>query len=432
MRALRRRLTPTTNPGTSRIARRLPTPFWRTDTVTLYTGDALETLRALPDSSVDTLVTSPPYYGLRDYGTGAWIGGDPDCPHSVGRGTNIRQPKNPHVAYPESVAHRGGDPQTCHRCGAIRHDRQYGLEPTPAGYVDALREVFAEVWRVLRPTGTVWLNLGDSYSTEPPGRSPHAMRSSTLNSRAAAETLRDSVIAAGIDRTRAMPRKNLLGIPWRVATALQADGWTLRNAVVWAKRNPMPESVKDRLSTTYEFVFLLVKQPHYFFDLDAIRVPLARPEARDEGLVIGGVNKGRHGGVNATTRRRGHHSVYGAKSHQTPVGAKSARGNVGPGRRHDAAHPRGKNPGDVWHLSTRPLREAHFAAFPIDIPLRCIAAGCPDNGLVLDPFSGAATTGLAALQLGRRYVGIELNASYNALAKDRLQQEIQHATRAES
>jgi site-specific DNA-methyltransferase (cytosine-N4-specific) len=273
----------------------------------------------------------------------------------------------------------------------------------------------------------VWLNLGDSYSAEPPGRSERAMRSSTLQGRAAAATLRASVRAAGVDRTRTVPRKNLLGMPWRVAMALQADGWILRNAVVWAKRNPMPESVQDRLSATHEFVFLLVKQPRYFFDLDAIRVPLVRPEALGEGLVIGGSNKGQRGGLNATARRRGH-SVYRAKYSDDRAFTTGPHGAaVRPsGRRHDATHPRGKNPGDVWHLSTRPLREAHFAAFPIDIPLRCIAAGCPEDGLVLDPFSGAATTGLAALQLGRRYIGIELNASYNALAKTRLLHEVQH------
>jgi site-specific DNA-methyltransferase (cytosine-N4-specific) len=301
--------------------------------VRLLVGDARAVMATMPNNSVDCVVTSPPYYGLRNYG----------------------QPG------------------------------QYGLEPTPQDYVDTLQAVFAEVRRVLRPTGTVWLNLGDCYSAEPPGHS--------------------------------LPRKNLLGIPWRVATALQSSGWILRNAVVWAKRNPMPESVKDRLSTTYEFVFLLVKQPRYFFDLDSIRAPLIRPEALSEGLVIGGVNKGRQGGVDATMRRRGH-SVYGVTYTNNDSFVKRQPGAVmrPPGRAHNTTHPRGKNPGDVWHLSTRPLREAHFATFPIDIPLRGIAAGCPAGGVVLDPFSGAGTTGLAALDLGRRYVGIDINPAYHDLA----------------
>lgn len=322
--------------------------------VQLLVGDARAVMSTMPASSVDCVVTSPPYYGLRDYG-------QPD---------------------------------------------QHGLEPSPEMYVETLRAVFTEVRRVLQPTGTVWLNLGDSYSGTR-GGTGHAPQS--MNPHDAADT-------PGSFTGRGRRRKNLLGVPWRVATALQSDGWILRNAVVWAKRNPMPESVKDRLSTTYEFVYLLVKEPRYFFDLDAIRIPLARPEALGEGLVIGGANKGRQGGIDATKRRRGH-SVYDAKYTDSRSFVQGPHGAaMRPGRQHDAAHPRGKNPGDVWHLSTRPLREAHFAAFPIDIPLRCIAAGCRKSGVVLDPFSGAGTTGLAALDLGRRYVGIDLNPAYHDLA----------------
>lgn len=415
----------------------VPTPVldpvlaYATDTVCLYTGDALDTLATLATGSVDCVVTSPPYWGLRDYGTGHWVGGDPDCAHSVGRGTNTPHttgaPTGHVVGYPASAAHRGGDPQTCCRCGATRVDRQYGLEPTPQDYVDNLRALFAELRRVLAPTGTVWLNLGDSYSAEPPGRGTHAMRHSTLAGTAAAGVLREQVRSAGVDRTRSVPRKNLLGMPWRVALALQADGWVLRNAVVWAKRNPMPESVRDRLSATYEFVFLLTANTSYHFDLDAIRVPLLRPEALDEGITVGGSHVVEGAVLGASARRRGR-SVYGATSGDPASFPRGPRGaEMRPtGRRHDRTHPRGKNPGDVWHLSTRPQRrghgrgEPHFAAFPIDIPLRCIAAGCPEDGVVLDPFSGTATTGLAALQLGRRYLGIELNPSYNRLAAARL------------
>lgn len=209
-------------------------------------------------------------------------------------------------------------------------------------------------------------------------------------------------------------------MPWRVALALQAEGWILRNAIVWAKRNPMPESVRDWLSTTYEFVFLLTTRSRYYFDLDPIRVPLVRPEALSEGITVGGSPEKRTGALGASARRRG--GVYGAKYHNPAPFARTTPGAaIRPtSRRHTAAHPPGKNPGDVWSLSTRPLREAHFAAFPIDIPLRCIAAGCPPDGVVLDPFSGAATTGLAAHQLGRRYVGIDLNPTYIALAQRRL------------
>jgi site-specific DNA-methyltransferase (cytosine-N4-specific) len=394
-------------------------PYYAAQDVTLYAGDALEVLADMPDASVDCVVTSPPYWGLRDYGTGRWVGGDPRCAHSVGRGSNIPQSKQPGVAYPASAGHRGGDPARCRRCGAVREDRQYGLEPTPQDYVDTLRAVFTQVRRVLVDTGTIWLNLGDSYSAQPPGRTADPMRTSTLSGTSTARVLRDSVRAAGVDRSGAMAQKNLLGMPWRVALALQADGLILRNGIVWHKPNAMPESVRDRLSARHETLFLFVKQQRYFFDLDAIREPLSRPEALGEGIVIGGA-KGRHAGIGATARRRGH-TIY-SKYTAHPAFARRAPGeSTRPtGQRHSAAHPRGKNPGDVWSIPTRPLRAAHYAPFPIDIPLRCVAAGCPPGGVVLDPFSGAATTGVAAHQLGRAFIGIDLNPAFHDLGISRL------------
>jgi site-specific DNA-methyltransferase (cytosine-N4-specific) len=326
------------------------------------------------------------------------------------------------VGYPASPAHRGGDPRTCRRCGALRQDRQYGLEPTPQDYVNTLRAVFAQVRRVLVDTGTIWLNLGDSYSAQPPGHATDAMRRSTLSGKSAAATLRDSVRAADVDRSQLVPRKNLLGMPWRVALALQSDGLILRNAIVWHKPNAMPESVTDRLSARYEMLFLFAKQQRYWFDLDPIREPLVRPEALGEGIVIGGA-KGRHAGIDATERRRGH-TVYGKYRDTTPFArqrpGEAVRTN---GRRHATTHPHGKNPGDVWRLPTRPLRAAHFAPFPVDIPLRCIAAGCPPDGVVLDPFSGAATTGVAARQLGRAFIGVDLNPRFHDIGIDRLRQQ---------
>ncbi|MFE0024131.1 DNA-methyltransferase [Amycolatopsis sp. NPDC059021] len=398
------------------------TVHYQDESVTLYTGDATTTLASLPDSSVDCVVSSPPYWGLRDYGTGTWVRGDPDCAHraAAGRGGNVPQSKHPRLAYPASAAHRGGVPQRCRRCGARREDDQHGLEPTPQDYIDRLRGVFDELHRVLADTGTVWLNLGDSYATDPLGRSDHAMRASTVSGRSAAEPLRESVRRAGARRTGVLPRKNLVGMPWRVAFALQADGWILRNAIVWHKPNAMPESVRDRLSNRYEMLFLLVKQQRYFFDLDPIREPLARPEALGEGIVIGGVHKGRRAGIDATARRRGN-SVYGKYHDTDPFPAKAPGEAMRPtGSQHTAAHERGKNPGDVWSVTTRPLREAHFAAFPVDIPLRCIAAGCPEGGAVLDPFSGAATTGMAARRLGRSYIGIDLNPDFHDIGLRRL------------
>ena len=194
-------------------------PYYADHAVTLYHGDSREVLTAMPDKSVDCCVTSPPYYGLRDYGqTG-----------------------------------------------------QYGLEASPAEYVETMRVVFAEVRRVLADDGTLWLNIGDSYSASPPGASPYADRKTTLNSKRhspATKAMRESVRAAAIDRTKFLPHKNLLAIPWRTALALQGDGWILRNEVIWAKPNAMPESAKDRLSGKHEHVFMFSKRSRYWFHLE--------------------------------------------------------------------------------------------------------------------------------------------------------------------
>lgn len=315
----------------------MPEPYYEDESVTLWHGDALDVLRQMSAESVNCIVTSPPYYGLRDYGV----------------------------------------------------DGQYGLEPSPVEYVETMRTVFAEARRVLTKDGTLWLNIGDSYSAEPPGASPYADRNTTLSAKrhtAATRAMRESVRTAAIDRTKFLPRKNLLGIPWRVAFALQDDGWTLRNAVIWHKPNAMPESVTDRLSGRYEVVFLFSRAQRYWFDLDAIRQPATEYagrswEQRREMGADGGSNRGL-----ATVAN--------------PIDTAFA------------AHERGRNPGDVWSISTQPLPEAHFAVMARSLAERCIQAGCKPDGVVLDPFSGSGTTGLAAAKFGRRYVGIDLNRDY--------------------
>lgn len=264
-----------------------------TDTITLHTGDTLEVLRTLPDQSVNCIVTSPPYFGLRDYGTAG----------------------------------------------------QYGAEPTLADYVETMRAVFHEARRVLSDTGTLWLNLGDSY-----GRG----------------------------------NKQLLGTPWRVAFALQDDGWILRNDIIWEKPNAMPESVADRLSSRYEHVFMFSKSRKYYFDLDAIRVP--------------------HAEVSVARAGRSRITPY------APPGQSAGK------KTETVPNAKGKNPGDVWQISTTGFPEAHFATFPLELPTRTIKAGCPENGTVLDPFSGSGTTGQAALDLKRAYIGIDINPEYHDLA----------------
>ncbi len=324
-------------------------------------------MESLPSASVDCVVTSPPYWGLRDYGTGMWSGGNPNCKHTLG--TTPHQRRSSKESYSIDTARQGK--KQCRRCDAVCHDQQYGHESTPEAYVNRLRRSFREVWRILSPEGTAWLNLGDGYSSNSDGytcSSPGSPRQPAYRP------------------TSGIAHKSLVGIPWRVAFALQQDGWIIRNAIVWNKPNAMPESVQDRISCRHETIFLLTKQQRYYFNLDAIREPYTsdRPVSR----------KRRYGGNKDNT----------IKMHWTP-------------------RAKGKNPGDVWSISTRPLREAHCAPFPVDLPLRCIAAGCPEEGIVLDPFSGAGTTGLAARRLGHPFRGIDLRADYHDIFKRRLRDE---------
>ncbi|WP_322770425.1 site-specific DNA-methyltransferase [Frankia sp. Cr1] len=377
----------------------LPVPYHTSPGITLYAGDAVEVLAGLPDASAACVVTSPPYWGaLRDYDTRRWAAGIPGCRHTQ--------------TCTITRFDAGTPTTTCRRCGAIQEDRQYGHEPTPDAYIAALRRVFTELARVLAPTGTVWLNLGDCHAARHTRTHPPALRSGS------------PADDAGAGYRAVVRAKSLYGMPWRVAFALQDDGWIIRNAVVWHKPNGMPEPVTDRLTTRYELVFLLVRQPRYYFDLNPIREPAAAPDAPipDENAVTGETDTARSGEAGRASRRRAS-AVDGAGKY-TDTAAFAGRppgAAMRPtGRRHTAAHPAGRNPGDVWSISTRPLREAHFAAFPIDLPLRAIAAGCPPGGVVLDPFSGAATTGLAARHLDRRYIGIDLNPTFHDIGLARL------------
>jgi site-specific DNA-methyltransferase (cytosine-N4-specific) len=309
--------------------------YYADDTVTLLLGDALAVVADLPDESVDCIVTSPPYYGLRDYGTPG----------------------------------------------------QYGLESTPAEYVTTMRDLFSEARRVLTSDGTLWLNLGDSYSGSwgNQGRGePRPMKQEVHDGRYPDKGTRTGAVPPGTP-----PAKNLLGIPWRTAFALQDDGWILRNEIVWHKPNAMPESVRDRLSSRHEHLFMFTKSAKYWFDLDAIREPHTAPE--------------RKAGARAFRARDLNHERTGTGAYSGP----------------DA---RGRNPGDVWSIATQPYPEAHFATFPMNLPIRCIKAGCKPGGVVLDPFSGSGTTGAAARALDRKYVGIDLNPAYHDLAKERFAQ----------
>jgi len=306
-------------------------------TVTIIEGDALTELRDLPGESVHCVVTSPPYFGLRDYGVTG----------------------------------------------------QLGLEDTPAAFVAVMVEVFREVRRVLRADGTLWLNLGDSYAS---GGGAHGGRSDNQNGVGAKRT-HDA--GGGDQNSRHPPNglkpKDLIGIPWRVAFALQADGWYLRQDIIWQKPNPMPESVTDRCTKAHEYLFLLSKNARYYFDAAAVAEPVAA----------------------ASIVRLAQPTI------DTQHGSERVPGKTN-GTMKAVGNSLTRNRRSVWTITTKPFKEAHFATFPPALVEPCILAGCPKGGTVLDPFFGAGTTGLVAQRLGRNCIGIELNADYADIAERRI------------
>ena len=300
----------------------------------LLIGDVREKLKELDDSSVQCCVTSPPYWGLRNY----------------------------------------------------QEKKQLGLEETPEEYVENMVKVFREVKRVLKDDGTCWLNLGDSYAGN--------MSRASNNGRAGYGNPREEVVSRIPIGLKA---KDLVGIPFRVAFALQQDGWYLRQDIIWNKPNPMPESVQDRCTKSHEYIFLLTKSSKYYYDADAIREPLAESS-------IGRLEQDIDNQI-GTTRANG-----GAKLN----GNFKAVGDVD----------KGANKRSVWTITTKPFKDAHFAVFPIEIPTYCIKAGSKEGDTILDPFMGSGTTALAAQEHGRRWVGVELNPEYVKIIKKRTQQQV--------
>lgn len=301
-------------------------------------GDCLESLRRMGDQSVHCVVTSPPYYGLRDYG----------------------------------------------------HDGQIGLEQTPEAYIDRLCGVFDEVWRVLRDDGTLWLNIGDSYSSGQIGRND-SVQQQQINGRAVTSKITSS---KSVNRAEGIGPKNLLMIPARVALEMQSRGWYLRSEIIWHKPNPMPESVTDRPTKSHEMVYLLSKQPRYWYDADAVR-EVSTNEARVITLGDKSFARGQQNG-------RGDAYYHGNAKNDAYV------------------VPQYRNLRDVWTISTQPYSGAHFAVMPPELARKAIKAGCPAGGVVLDPFGGAGTTAVVAIEEGRDYVLCELNARYAGLALERI------------
>jgi len=338
-------------------------------------GDALSLLRHLEASTVQTCVTSPPYWGLRDYGTATWEGGDPECEHK-GR--------------PKPQRDISGVPvRAVCRCGALRVDLQLGLEEAPGVYVARLVEILAEVRRVLRPDGTLWLNLGDCYWSRPNG----SVGATTIDgsSATAAAYRQTNALRKNRPADPVLKHKDLIGIPWRAAFALQESGWWLRSDIVWAKPNPMPESVSDRPTKAHEYLFLLAKSERYFYDTKAIAEPAGWPD----------------GPGNVRPVRR------------PPEQNDGPDGNTR-GRLHEIGPRETRTKRSVWTIGTQPFPEAHFATFPEALVEPCILAGSRPGDLVLDPFAGSGTVGVVALRHGRRFLGLELNPDYARMARRRI------------
>jgi DNA modification methylase len=347
---------------------------------------------------VQIVVTSPPYWGLRDYGLPPLIwGGDAACVHEWGYaqiandGVKTRWTHNPESLRDQTPGREAA--HTCLHCHAWRGC--LGLEPTPELYVEHLVTVFREVRRVLRDDGTLWLNLGDSYATSVRGeggteRGLHADRRTRydLNQHFAPLHVRHG-----------LKPKDLVGIPWRVAFALQADGWYLRADIIWAKPNPMPESVTDRPTKAHEYLFLLAKSERYYYDAEAIKESLAPSTVDDPRQWDPDYQEIR-------IRNRGGRTD-GFTSGSSLLKASGNR----------------RNRRSVWTIATQPFSEAHFATFPLELVRPCILAGCPVAGLVMDPFCGTATVGEACASLGRRFLGLDLSATYlGSMARDRIAQ----------
>jgi DNA modification methylase len=368
----------------------------------IHVGDCLEIMRGWPDRFVQTVVTSPPYWGLRDYGVAG----------------------------------------------------QIGLEETPEAYVAKMVEVFREVRRILNDDGTLWLNMGDSYTSG--GRSTHGTRIGYKQ-----ETNGGSMAMqfARPEQPAGLKPKDLIGMPWRFAFALQADGWYLRSDIIWAKPNPMPESVTDRPTKAHEYLFLMAKSERYFYDADSIKEPGVQEEwangfrggaylngttfANDEGgkrryrgnFKMPSAN-GKHKIPTGWDTRKGSHNELLGRYKPLPDGQANIREKRdkqrGHGRRHAGFNDRWdemereeqcsgmRNKRDVWTVATSPFPDAHFATFPTALIKPCILAGSRAKDIVFDPFIGAGTTALVAAAYGRRFLGIELNPEYAALAERRI------------
>lgn len=321
----------------------------------IYKGHCLDVLKTFPDNFINTVVTSPPYWGLRDYGV----------------------------------------------------DGQLGLESTPEEFIENMVHVFREVRRVLKDDGTLWLNLGDSYWAN---RSNNGLEWGDNYGKS-----KNYMLRAGNKKHEFLKPKDLIGIPWRVAFALQEDGWYLRSDIIWNKTSCMPEAVKDRPTKSHEYIFLLSKREHYYYDYESIKEPAVgfnnEPVAGSLGAF--GPSQSRRRKGNSKTFRGGGVYTKGQSFVNSADVERESRGN--------SPNETGlRNKRTVWTVSTKPFKEAHFATYPPDLIEPCVLAGSPKDGIVLDPFMGSGTTGEVSIKHNRNFIGIELNPDYIKIAENRL------------
>ena len=428
-------------------------------------GDVLDKLKELDNNSIDCVVTSPPYWGLRDYGTASYDGGDPNCQHTITDGI-VDNKNNKLIERPD----RASDKKNCVKCGAKRIDKQLGLEPTYQEHIQNIVELFRAMKPKLKDSATVWLNYGDSYAATVNGTKVKDMKKNLQKNRIKNKGKTNGVYddRGFIDKPfstiqGSLKPKDLVMVPNRIAIALQDDGWWIRSEIIWHKPNPMPESTKDRPTSAHEKIWLITKNKKYYYDADAIREPTTDSYKGKRGLV--------------------------KKRNKTQSAMQDRVFNI-PYRPSNT-----KNKRNVWTITTKPCKEAHFATFPKDLIEPCIKAGCPEkvcvecgtpykknynrkrirrdeldpadhryrpnkykgayeeingkgdagyqssefigfekdcncktdkfeSGVVLDPFGGSGTTGIVAQSLNRKSIMIELNPEYIKIAKKRIEKEL--------
>lgn len=318
-------------------------------------GNVLNGFPEIPDKFVNCCITSPPYWGLRDYGV----------------------------------------------------EGQMGLEPTPEEYIANMVKVFREVKRVLKDDGTLWLNVGDSYAAPGKNRTEEqSTRNSTMQGGLAGQS---TILKQQSKIVGDLKPKDLVGIPWMLAFALRADGWYLRQDIIWSKPNPMPESVTDRCTKSHEYIFMLSKSQRYYYDHEAIKTPPKESSIQRWSQDIDGQNGSDR--VPGKTKR-GHSRRHAGFNDRWDKMTLSEQQSMGANKR------------SVWTVATKPFSEAHFATFPPELIVDCIKAGCPENGIVFDPFMGAGTTALVARKLNRNYIGRELNPEYIKISDRRMEKEL--------